>query len=628
MTGTDAGLRFWLSYVEAEGGLTEDRGDSALAVLPSALSARHELPEELVVTGDPDVAREDGATLLTAGHPVLERAADQVLAGGDAGRVEISVAAARPPDASDLQAKAGGQFVIDHGKIEVTGAVTRGSRPVLRVGALVGYTVSAEDHYQERIECFLDAACRRELPEPDAARLVTLPHTVSKRGAADGLTAALGVAQHLIDARAERRRAALAGQAAGARDAELERAEVYYRDVLATIDSRRATAGADRREMLDARAEATREEKARRLAEIREKYQPAHEVRPYRLHVYDVPVWRVPVDVRRGDRRYPLTLEWLIPLSRFGELRCPHCDAPEPLVAGKTRLGCTGCLVKPPAPPQPQPPAPPKAARPTPVQPAPRRAPGPRAEPPAPPRASLPPAKIVKTGDKLGVKVWDAVVNRDRRLSRMCAPDSPAAAVVTLFGPEGVAFAIGLPGTATPVASASTTEVGEASLHATRGVVETETGRRYPFVLWWRLVDTTPLLREILPYDRMVDPARLPLWSFAADRGTLFDPPRPRVHLGPVGEKLWRVGLTVHGLPVLLRCLAAWWRLPDESSLTAAHPAPVLAAALQRMICYRAGRPGSRYGEVAEGYRVDEHAVRAAGADLQAQLRLSSTTPW
>ena len=630
MTGGDFGLRFWLRYVEAEGGLTEHRGDSALAVLPSALSSRHELPEELVVTGDPDVAREDGATLLAAGHPVLARAADDVLSAGDVGRVAISVPVTRPPDKTDLQDRARDQFPVDHGKIEATGTVTKGVRSVLRVGALVSYTVSAEDHYQERVECFLDMASLCELPEADAVRLAALPHAASEKSYdADGLTAALGAAHGVIGSRAEQRQAVLAGQVTEVLEAELGRAEAYYRDVLATIDSRRANSTAERRELLDARAEATRDERARRLAEIREKYQPANDIRPYRLHVYDVPVWRVPVDVRRGDRRYPVTLEWLIPLSRFGELRCPYCAASEPLVAGKTRLGCTSCLAKPVVeavpPPEPKASSPVRAQPVRPAEAAPKREPKRLASPAAVPLA---PAKIVKSGDKLSEKMWEAAVNHDRRLSRLCAPDSPAATAVKLFGSDAVPIAVGLPDTATPLASSSRTDVGQASVHTTRGVVEDTSGRQYPFLMWWRIDGATALLEEVHPFDQATDPARLPLWGYRTDSRALFNPPRPRVHLGPVGEALWRTSVRTHGLPILLRCLTAWWRLPDEPAVTSAHPVPVLAAALVRMICYRAGRPGSRYADVADAYRVDEEAVRAANSDLQARLNLSQSKLW
>ncbi len=45
-----------------------------------------ELPEEVAVTSDPDVAREDGAVLLISGHPALEGAAAGALEAGDVGR--------------------------------------------------------------------------------------------------------------------------------------------------------------------------------------------------------------------------------------------------------------------------------------------------------------------------------------------------------------------------------------------------------------------------------------------------------------------------------------------------------------------------------------------------------------
>ena len=78
----DPALEFWLRHVAADGGLWEPAGDSAYVVLPRQLRDAYRLPEELRVTADPDVAREEGATLLTAGHPILAEAADRVLAAG------------------------------------------------------------------------------------------------------------------------------------------------------------------------------------------------------------------------------------------------------------------------------------------------------------------------------------------------------------------------------------------------------------------------------------------------------------------------------------------------------------------------------------------------------------------
>ena len=633
MTGADAGLRFWLRYVETQGGLTEDRGDSALVVLPPRLQTLLDLPDELLVTGDPDVAREDGATFLAAGHPVLGQAADDVLAKGDVGQVAIPVPAALPPAISGLLARAREQFPVHHGRIDATGALTKTVRPVLRVGALVSYTVSTEDHYQERVECFLDAYSRLELPESMSTRLVTLPRAVADwRVDLGKVAAAIGQAHRIIDARAEKRRTSLSGQAVKAFEMELERAEAYYRDMLATIERRRANAPAERKELLAARAQAVREERARRLAEVREKFQPAHQIRPYRLQVFELAAWRLPVDVRRGDRRYPLTLDWLVSLSRFGDIRCPHCHAVEPLVAGKTRLGCTGCLATPSIQAVPDTPAPAREPA-RPAEPMPKhRAVPPITVPELLPRPVVPrlsPDKIAKMGDKLSGKLWDAVATGDRRSSRTCSPDSPAAAAARLYGCAWAAVAIGISPAETPTAHASRTAPTDPQApQSTRGLVETTPGRRFPFLLWWRPADGTPLIDEVLPFDGATDQAQLPHWVLGPGRAGMFTPPQPRIPLGPVGGQLWRRALPNHGLPIVLRCLAAWWRLPDQAALTASHSPTALAAGLERLICYRAARPGARYAEAASAYRIDEHSVRRAGTDLQLQLQLSRTRLW
>ncbi len=80
MTGTgprtDPALRFWLGWAQAEGALHDTTPDAALVVLPRPLQVALSLPEEVSVTSDPEVARDDGALLLTAGHPALDHATE------------------------------------------------------------------------------------------------------------------------------------------------------------------------------------------------------------------------------------------------------------------------------------------------------------------------------------------------------------------------------------------------------------------------------------------------------------------------------------------------------------------------------------------------------------------------
>ncbi|MBV9010634.1 MAG: hypothetical protein JO272_01065 [Pseudonocardiales bacterium] len=343
----DPGLQFWLRYVDDHGGLTEPATDGTLVVLPPAVAAEFDLPDELMVTSDPDVAREDGTVLLTTGHPVLVRAADTTLTGGDAGVVALAAPNAPAPGADYLQDRVREQFPVDHGRIDVTGLPTRVTRLVLRVGALVTYTVSDEECYQERLECWVDALSGLSLGDDDVARLQRAPRAINTATLPASLLAAAGTAvehaHRVLDAAANRRRRTLSAQAADAHGQERTRARAYYDDVLRSLECRRATAHPDRAELLAARAATIREERARRLLEIDEKYQARHDIRPFRLHALLVPGWRVPVDIRRGARRYPSTFDWLPALASYANEGCPHCGATAPLSASKTRLGCIAC---------------------------------------------------------------------------------------------------------------------------------------------------------------------------------------------------------------------------------------------------------------------------------------------
>jgi hypothetical protein len=164
-----------MSYVDARGGLTERSGDSTLVVLPPEVAGEFDLPDEFMVTGEPDVAREDGAVLLATGHPVLIQAADAALSHGDVGVVALAPPTTPAPDGAQLEQRVRDQVQVEHGKIDVTGLPTRVDRPVLRLGALVTYSLSADEHYQERLECWIDAGSGRQLGPDVVARLRAAP---------------------------------------------------------------------------------------------------------------------------------------------------------------------------------------------------------------------------------------------------------------------------------------------------------------------------------------------------------------------------------------------------------------------------------------------------------------------
>ena len=640
----DPALGFWLRHVAAAGGLWEPEGPAAYVVLPPPLRDAYRLPEELRVTADPDVAREDGAALLAAGHPVLAEAADRVLTSGDAGQIVIARPASVPPGREVLLTELRDVFPVGHGRIDLAGEPEVVLHPVARIGALVTYELSAEDRFQEQAERWVDVPARRELPVTLAAYLVRAE--ISERNVAppaEGLLPAIGEAHRLIDAGATARREALGAEMIGAWQAESGRAAAYYADAIAGIERRLATAPADRRAVLEQRLRSTWEEQARRLAEIAEKYEARHTIRPYRLHVIHVPGLRVPVDVRRGDRRYPMTFDWLLPAGAYAPVRCPSCGGEAPLVAGKAKLGCETCL----------PPIPAAAAAPVPAAPA---VPGPAARAPAasgpasgaaqresgdaqpesggrrpasrrapaPPRAKRQPAmppKVRKERQKatgtLAERMWRAVAEGDIRApGKILFPGSPAAALVRALGLAGLTRVIGM-----PPGEAPERFVAETDGNIVAGTLLGHRGAECPYYIYCRNGQAA----EVLPFPLQADESFWPFYWWGRRPGDRWATGKIAAvpGLDPVEGPLVSVGSASNGLPVAARSLAAWERITDDHEpLLSAHAPRTLAAAVQRLVAYRAGSRAA-FAEAAGTYRVPEGEVRRADRARPASYWLS-----
>jgi len=262
VTATDPSLAFWLRYLEASGGLHEDADDQVLVVLPSQLQTELGLPEEVAVTADPEVAREDGALLLLPGHPLLDQAAASVLDRSDAGVAWLAWPEGTPPAPAALLERAGERFDIDHGRIDAGGHPARVYLPVLRVGALVSYIAGPGERFQEREEVWVDGRTGLPLGQGvmaavTAASRLPVPDT-SHRALTPDLAVALARAHERFVERALDRLDVLARRAQAPLREELAQTDAYYQAALEAIAKRREQAEPDRQQLLGARAEATR----------------------------------------------------------------------------------------------------------------------------------------------------------------------------------------------------------------------------------------------------------------------------------------------------------------------------------------------------------------------------------
>lgn len=635
-------LAFFLDFAEAEGGVAEPGLDATLVLLPTALQAELDLPEEVNVTSEAEVAREDGALLLVHGHPVVDRVARTILGRGDAGHARLPWPAPRPPSAADLVERAREDLQVDHGRIEPAGPPPVESYlPALRVGALVTYATSLEDRFQEREEVWLDAASTLELEPSLRARLLDRhlePGVDPVRPfLRHDLTSALVAADSLIAQRARHRRQELTRQSSSQREQELSRATAYYEATLSSIAHRLATAPPDRREILAAQAEITAVERDRRLAEIQERFEPRHEVKPYRLHLVGVPALRLGVHVRRGQRTFPLQLTWVLGGGGFVPMRCPHCAGRDVLVAGRDRLGCRGCLPRPVelaagvagnTPPAPPPselmhrrsPDPPASPSPPPTR---KRSPLPR---PATTAPAVDPQRLERAGDKLARGFWTTAARGDRWRGKVTVPHSPMAALSRLYGAPGALRAIGVPEDVQPYnLTVSGTEVYKSGIHATSGLILTYSGN-FPYLLRWDSFQGSSRIGEVLPHrspnGRLAPRGALP----SGVESLLMRPPPPRA--APEGRAggVWAQALHLHGLSFALRCLATWWRIQDASGMDAFDEEPLTAAILE-IAQSRAGLDPSGPAQP-ELWAAEPAAIEAATGFIRRIVGPAKDQPW
>src|SRR5206468_1577988 len=102
---------------------------------------------------------------LIAGHPALDAAAAIVLERGDVGRSWLEWPRSAPPGLDDLVRAAAEQLPFEHGRIDPgAGMPSEVYMPVLRLGTVVHYALSLEDHFQEREEVWVDARTGLRMP--------------------------------------------------------------------------------------------------------------------------------------------------------------------------------------------------------------------------------------------------------------------------------------------------------------------------------------------------------------------------------------------------------------------------------------------------------------------------------
>jgi hypothetical protein len=673
-----SGIDFLVSYAEAEGALAEPVPEGAILVLPDELRAVLNLPEEIGLTEDPETAREDDFLLVAAGHPLLMAAAGTVLERGDVGCSSLPRSVGLPPTPSALEERAREQIHPDHGRIDVNSTPEASNVIVLRVGALLTYSISIDERVQELEEVWVAADSGHAVPGDLRERLCT---AALEPGVATATEVSVGEsvarAHGLLRARAQSRVEDLARQTSVRLRGQLDVVDDYYRRVMSSIDERLARASRARTAMLEEQGEASKREWARRRAEVADDLTPSFEVRPFRLHLVAVPSYTIPAVVRRGPRLYQLTLRYIPAVSSFLPVPCPLCGEQAVLVAGKDRLGCRSCMtpVRPVGPTDQAEDGEPASApsdRTDSTRNEPDQAPGPgrrsvpsdrqpsaratRSESPprtahsqgtsAPKRSSgrVTPKRAgggkpatSQPGVRMAMSFWSSVHSGELR-PRDAVPDSPMRALLRLYGALGPALVIGVEdvGRMTAV-TASSVSAGPDGVSSTDGDLRCSGEENTPFTLYWRSGSRSSLLEvQGFPLESLG-----PLLARRDELGTIYrhrfrdllvPPPEPIVELDLTAGVLLRQAAHFAGLGYATRCLAAWWYVSDGAdegrpSIDDFGPPPATAAAVESVVGKRLGMKLTAPA-LAERYECSIEDVRRSTKLFQTVARTCTDRRW
>jgi len=236
--------------------------------------------------------------------------------------------------------------------------------------------------------------------------------------------------------------------------------------------------------------------------------------------------------------------------------------------------------------------------------------------------------RVIRVGNKLAGDFWQAMVDQDPWPRKRADPYSPLRVLYQLYGADGPLRGVGIPIGALPSKSSFfTQEPIPGFLYCSTGTVFAG-GRGYPYALRWRLRAGKAVVEEVLPFPASPDGRFWLRWNLpSSPSNALYEgAPAPRIELDPVAANLWRVEMAESGLPLVVRCLAGWWRVARAPEI-AGQPPSVVAAAVAALLGRRAGFNRSQKTAAAE-YGADPTEVSRIARQLGRLLQLSNARCW
>ncbi|TDA70557.1 MAG: hypothetical protein D9V47_01000 [Clostridia bacterium] len=343
--------RYFLDTLEAHGAVVDTPGYALLeALLPSEVAAALELPEEVQLAFDYEVACENPeAELVAYGSPLLDRAVGLGLKAGRIARKVAAVSTLNVPSDISAKIKKRLEFVRCRPPVLRSAGVVRSEAVLFNFRTRFISDEKQENIYPILVDTAVGQEVNYQLPWLQTMFFVT----------GDPGIAALTPADHCGYAKAyEAAKEALPGaitQDLGEFQArmqhflqdEAKRLASFYRQTMVEIRQRihRQDANEERRQRLEKKLPATQADFYKRVEDIRSKYRIMVEAEVDSVTVYVWPKVKLTLDIEHKNMRTPMTLYYNLAAGALELPLCLACHRPNTAVYfdSRGRFLCPSC---------------------------------------------------------------------------------------------------------------------------------------------------------------------------------------------------------------------------------------------------------------------------------------------
>lgn len=342
--------KFVLDFLNSLGAAVDRPSYAYLeALLPEEYAPHFGGDSHLRLAFHPEVAQEEDAEFITFGSPILDSITDLILQEPKVTRRRVSVQSLSLPE--NLKDRVGDRLTVMGGRPPMVEKTRLEDHWFLQFVFQVHLVSDEREELQEKVVVDLVRGCpmskitdrlevaffQQEVEEPHP-----IPSMIS-------LQEAFALAREVCEKAALRHKDRFEKRLGRFREGELEKVRKFFRETEENLEERLKKLDAQekhrkRKETLREKLQANRQNRKRRIQDVKEKYACQVDITCDRLVAYILPRYRLTLLVQKGQQWHRLDLFYNPLLQRVERPVCPECrETTSLMVVKRGRFYCRSC---------------------------------------------------------------------------------------------------------------------------------------------------------------------------------------------------------------------------------------------------------------------------------------------